>query len=240
MLQHLEGAERWRRNVWCLLASCVCRDWPTLKHIPQDSSVPTCRATNSRTAWWTSCLSSPPASACSQSEGWRAPTTSMPASLMDIGRWSNPRRPNKMCWGAAVLMSEGAATAQWLRLSSWISAPLPREEKQGVNNQTHTGWVPFSCLSSGQILARCLSVRSYKSKRTVVVQVSCYANSTYISTSALILLCFRHTATPLWKLWALIRNILWNILSVQYGTVTLRLMNQDFLFYSHLSGCIVF
>lgn len=62
------------------------RDWPTPKPTRLASSVPTCPATSSRTAWSISCLSSPPVSACSPSVASRAPTTSMPAALTATGQ----------------------------------------------------------------------------------------------------------------------------------------------------------
>lgn len=62
------------------------RDWPTPKPTRLASSVPTCPATSSRTAWSISCLSSPPVSACSPSVASRAPTTSMPAASTATGQ----------------------------------------------------------------------------------------------------------------------------------------------------------
>lgn len=62
------------------------RDWPTPKPTRLASSVPTCPATSSRTAWSISCLSSPPASVCSPSVASRAPTTSMPAASTATGQ----------------------------------------------------------------------------------------------------------------------------------------------------------
>ncbi len=83
-----EGHVSEEHHTQMCLPLCLHRNWPTLKHIPQDSLVPTCHVTNSRIAWWTSCLLSPLVSACSQSEGWRDPTTSTPASLMDTGEFT--------------------------------------------------------------------------------------------------------------------------------------------------------
>lgn len=66
------------------------RGWPTPKPTRLASSVPTCPATSSRTAWSTSCLSSPPASACSPSAASRAPTTSTPAASTATGQQRTP------------------------------------------------------------------------------------------------------------------------------------------------------
>lgn len=60
--------------------------WPTLKPTRHASSVPTFHATSLRIGWSTSCPTRPHVFVCSQSEAWKDPTTSMPASLMDTGK----------------------------------------------------------------------------------------------------------------------------------------------------------
>lgn len=78
------------------------RDWPTPKRTHRASSAPTYPATSSRTVWSTSCLLSPPASACSPSAAWKAPTISMPAALTATGQqrtfWAELQWLFGKCW----------------------------------------------------------------------------------------------------------------------------------------------
>lgn len=72
----------------CLVSSHILinRDWRTPKPTRHASSAPTYPATSSRTVWSTSCLLSPPVSACSPFVALRALTILTPAALTATGQ----------------------------------------------------------------------------------------------------------------------------------------------------------
>lgn len=72
--------------------------WPIPKPTHRGSWQPICLATSSRTDWSTSCPMKPPGSACSQSEAWRAQTTSTPATLTDTGMHLPQKERNTLMW----------------------------------------------------------------------------------------------------------------------------------------------
>ncbi len=104
-------------NVFCVFSHC--RNWPTLKHTPLDSSALVCRATNSRTDWSTSCPSSPAVCVCSQSEAWRGQTTLTPASSTDTGMWIKVCNSNSVNSTSCHFNSTSCGAANLIQTHSW-------------------------------------------------------------------------------------------------------------------------